>query len=321
MSKTNKSPAFQFYPKDYLSDINVQLMTLEERGAYLQLMCHEWEEKGLPTDDDDLSILSGLGDKWFEKSGDKIKKCFTIKKDKLIHPRLEKERKKQKTRRDVMAAASKKGVAARQRKRKEVKGREILDVPQGTPQDIPQDIPQGDGKVTSSTSSPSSSSSASTKEEDIKPSVPSDEGTTQKKELSKDIKLFFDAWNEVAKQSNLTSALELTPDRRGKIKTRLGERPLDGWKEIFNMAGKITFLNGVNQDGWQASFDWIIKNTGNGLQVLEGKYKKLMNNFITKESAEEIIKNKTGGSREKGLRRPESSEGSECNLADKKVNW
>ena len=313
MAKKEKAPAFQFYPKDYMSDINVQLMALEERGAYLQLMCHEWEENGLPIDDDDLSILSGLGKKWFGKSGDKIKKCFTIKKDKLIHPRLEKERKHQKAWRKKCSDAGKKSAATR---RKQASART-----------------KTDGKVSSTnlgtkaelnsntSSSSSSSSSTSIKDKDIKPSVPSDEGTTQKKELSNDIKLFFDAWNEVAKQSNLISALELTPDRRSKIKTRLGERPLADWIELFNMAGKITFLNGANQDGWQASFDWIIKNTGNGLQVLEGKYKKLMNNFITKENVDEIIKNKTGGDRGKGLRRPESSEGSECNLADKKTNW
>ena len=105
----NKSPAFQFYPKDYLSDINVQIMSLSERGAYMSLLCHEWLEGGLPNDDDMLSILSGLGKEWFGKSGEKIKKCFTIKSGNFINPRLEKERKNQKDRRKKRSDAGKKG--------------------------------------------------------------------------------------------------------------------------------------------------------------------------------------------------------------------
>jgi uncharacterized protein YdaU (DUF1376 family) len=109
----NKSPAFQFYPKDYLSDINVQVMSLSERGAYMNLLCHEWLEGGLPDDDDILSILSGLGKEWFGKSGEKIRKCFTIKSEKFINPRLEKERKNQKERRKKRSDAGKKGNEAR----------------------------------------------------------------------------------------------------------------------------------------------------------------------------------------------------------------
>ena len=109
----NKSPAFQFYPKDYLSDINVQVMSLSERGAYMNLLCHEWLEGGLPDDDGMLSILSGLGKEWFGKSGEKIKKCFTVKSGKFINPRLEKERKNQKDRRRKRSDAGKKGNKAR----------------------------------------------------------------------------------------------------------------------------------------------------------------------------------------------------------------
>lgn len=40
----NKSPAFQFYPRDFLSDVNVSTMTMEERGIYITLLCHCWLE-------------------------------------------------------------------------------------------------------------------------------------------------------------------------------------------------------------------------------------------------------------------------------------
>ena len=44
----NKPPAFQFYPKDFLSDINVSVMSMEERGIYITLLSHCWLEGWLP---------------------------------------------------------------------------------------------------------------------------------------------------------------------------------------------------------------------------------------------------------------------------------
>ena len=53
----NKSPAFQFYPKDFISDLNVQMMTMEERGVYITLLCSAWIEGQVP---DDIIILKRL---------------------------------------------------------------------------------------------------------------------------------------------------------------------------------------------------------------------------------------------------------------------
>lgn len=48
MPKTKeKSPAFQFYPKDWLTDINIIMMEPEERGLYIWALCHDWLEDGL----------------------------------------------------------------------------------------------------------------------------------------------------------------------------------------------------------------------------------------------------------------------------------
>ena len=44
----DKSPAFQFYPKDYLSDAKTRAMTFKQRGMYWDLVCHCWLEGGLP---------------------------------------------------------------------------------------------------------------------------------------------------------------------------------------------------------------------------------------------------------------------------------
>src|SRR3990167_10345948 len=59
-SNSKRSPAFQFYPKDYLSSSKVQRMSLAERGAYTTLLCHCWLDAGLPNNMAALAQLVGM---------------------------------------------------------------------------------------------------------------------------------------------------------------------------------------------------------------------------------------------------------------------
>lgn len=43
-------PAFQFYPADFLADAAVVAMTMQERGVYITLLCHQWIEGSIPAD-------------------------------------------------------------------------------------------------------------------------------------------------------------------------------------------------------------------------------------------------------------------------------
>ncbi len=52
-----KSPAFQFYPKDLLSDGKAMAMTYECLGMYWVLLCHDWIDDGIPDDDDEILNL------------------------------------------------------------------------------------------------------------------------------------------------------------------------------------------------------------------------------------------------------------------------
>ena len=94
----NKAPAFQFYPADYVSDINVILMSNQQRGCYWQLMCQEWlsNGKGIPKEVGELARICGESVKDMEKLWEGLVECFIPHpkdESKLIHPRLEKERK------------------------------------------------------------------------------------------------------------------------------------------------------------------------------------------------------------------------------------
>ena len=52
-----KAPAFQFYAAEYLADENVQLLSLEQEGAYIRLLAYCWREGSIPAEPLKLSRL------------------------------------------------------------------------------------------------------------------------------------------------------------------------------------------------------------------------------------------------------------------------
>ncbi len=72
---TKSPPAFQFYPKDFLADANVQAMSGAARGAYIMLLCHCWIEGSLPDENKELARLSGDARNW-GKVRNSVMKCF-----------------------------------------------------------------------------------------------------------------------------------------------------------------------------------------------------------------------------------------------------
>ncbi|RMD51377.1 DUF1376 domain-containing protein, partial [Candidatus Parcubacteria bacterium] len=92
-----KSPAFQFYPADFLSDGKVCCMTLEEIGAYMILLCHCWLEDGLPNEEKKLQKFLKISKKKFQKIQKNVLDCFQLDEEKgrLFNPRLLKEKQQQ----------------------------------------------------------------------------------------------------------------------------------------------------------------------------------------------------------------------------------
>jgi len=92
--------SFQFCPVDYLSDSNVEAMTLEQQGAYIRLICHAWSSTTvghLPNDDETLAQLSRLGEEKWAQSKSKILKAFDLSVDGfIVHRQLIAEYEKQK---------------------------------------------------------------------------------------------------------------------------------------------------------------------------------------------------------------------------------
>ena len=89
---TNKSPAFQFYPGDFLSDENVISMTFEEKGVYIVLLSNCWIQGSIPADPDKIMrLLPG----YVNENGmpSQVMDCFKEMEGdskRLVHPRLDK---------------------------------------------------------------------------------------------------------------------------------------------------------------------------------------------------------------------------------------
>lgn len=97
LPKSTRSPAFQFYPNEWLGSTHIMLMNPAEEGAYIRLLAIAWnsEDCSLPDDDNQLAILSRLNEGWFNGSSTKVRACFFSRNKKLFNQRLLKERKKQ----------------------------------------------------------------------------------------------------------------------------------------------------------------------------------------------------------------------------------
>ena len=107
------SPAFQFYPRDWLSAASVVQMTPEQRGLYIQLLSHGWLEGSLPADDAAVAALAGCSLKRWQAVGGFVRQQFEERDGRLYQGRLERERRKQMEYREDASEHGKKGARAR----------------------------------------------------------------------------------------------------------------------------------------------------------------------------------------------------------------
>jgi uncharacterized protein YdaU (DUF1376 family) len=113
-----KSPAFQFYPKDWLSDAEVRAMTPAQRGIYIDLLAHLWTEQRLPLDPTKLARLLGLrqinfSHHYWPVLAPRFETLSLEGVTYLTHKRLDEERAKQLTWREKSAAGGRKSAAGR----------------------------------------------------------------------------------------------------------------------------------------------------------------------------------------------------------------
>lgn len=96
MSK-KRAPWFPFYPSDWLASASVATMTHLERSAYIDLLCHEWNQPdcGLPDDDAQLAALARVTTSQWAKAAPRIRARFSAVDGRLFNDRLVEEKEKQ----------------------------------------------------------------------------------------------------------------------------------------------------------------------------------------------------------------------------------
>jgi uncharacterized protein YdaU (DUF1376 family) len=91
-----QQPWFPFYPSDFLASPKVRRMTLEERGAYITLLCDQWNDGPIPVESlrERLENEHDLREGWTLERiwRSPLKDCFTERDGVVFNPRLERER-------------------------------------------------------------------------------------------------------------------------------------------------------------------------------------------------------------------------------------
>lgn len=108
-----KSPAFQFYPNDFLGSAKVGTMNAEEIGVYMLLLCLDWQEGGFVYDPFTLARWCRLTEKKFLRAWQMVGRCFIEGDGRMWNERLQRERKKQKEWKNKSSEAGKRGAEAR----------------------------------------------------------------------------------------------------------------------------------------------------------------------------------------------------------------
>jgi len=108
-----KPPAFQFYAKDWV--MSTRTIPAEARGIHIDLLCFAWEEEGLPADLEGLHTFVGLSKRKFKALWDAhlAHRWESDGNGKLVNPRIEEERRKQKEWRKKSAKGGRASAKAR----------------------------------------------------------------------------------------------------------------------------------------------------------------------------------------------------------------
>ena len=109
-----KSPAFQFYASDWLSDGKRIMMSVAQRGAYIDLLAYQWLESAIPEDIPSLARICLVSEEtmtelWQGPLQGAFKYLGKHLGTGLYNARLESERTAQAKRRNAMSRGGRKG--------------------------------------------------------------------------------------------------------------------------------------------------------------------------------------------------------------------
>lgn len=89
----------------------------------------------------------------------------------------------------------------------------------------------------------------------------------------------------------LPQVIKLSQERKSKINARYQEHGLAGIFRVISQTAESKFLQGENDRGWTADFDWVF-SPSNFLKILEGRYENRNGQTKEKPSRIDSIMNK-----------------------------
>ena len=81
----------------------------------------------------------------------------------------------------------------------------------------------------------------------------------------------MDHWNERMKGVGIPSIVAINGNRRSHVLARMREYGAEAVAKVIDMVAASRFLQGSNNRGFVATFDWVIK-PANFIKILEGNY-------------------------------------------------
>ena len=108
-----KRPSFQFYPADYLADMQLRMLPWASKGLYMDMLCYCWREGWIPSDSSAIAQLCGCHDLAIVEPCKKLFQVDETDPSKMTHKRLNEEKIKQDEHRKERSISGKKGAKTR----------------------------------------------------------------------------------------------------------------------------------------------------------------------------------------------------------------
>lgn len=264
MGSAEKYPWFALYVADWCDSTAV--MTDEQVGAYMRLLCHSWKEDGLPIDETSIRQLGRWNAAAWKRVWPAVASKWPIVNDKRRNPRQEIERAAAMKRRRVAqakagrrwddaeadagayagadAAASPGAVPVQC----EVQVQEPVQQPQSVPERGVLSLPRAGALI------------------------------LHPKQLEATASGLYAAWNNVACAGTGLTPLEYDPPYSPSVHRALAAHPgIDWWAETFKAVAESDYLCGrvAGRDGtpFVASFWWVIDRIERSQRIHDRDYK------------------------------------------------
>lgn len=230
------TPAIPLFGDAYLAD--TRHLSLEEHGAYLQLLMIAWRIDGccLPDDDTRLARMLGVPAAKWRKLKPVVMAFWELDGDQWKQRRLTKERNFVEAKRAKNVAAAESRWSAEVIENKEGEECERISERNAPPPPPPQEGIKGDATHHS----------------------------------PQPIQEAVDFYNENAVQADWPTIRLLTDSRRSALRSRLKREGLEGWKAAIVRARASPFLARDPPPNF-FTFDWLVK-ASNFVKVTEGNY-------------------------------------------------